>query len=67
MAGRVMITVPELCKEMHKGTDQVYAWARRKVDPLPVRYVEGERYGAILVNELDEWWRRNGVLMNERG
>lgn len=66
MAERVMITVPDLCEEMHKGREQVYAWARRKVDPLPVRYIGGERYGAILVSELDEWWRRNGELMGER-
>jgi len=63
---RVMITVPDFCDEAHKSREQVYSWARRKKDPLPVRYVDGERYGAILVSELAEWWRRNGTLMSER-
>lgn len=62
----VMITVPELAKQMHKDTVRLYEWAKRSTDPLPVRYVDGERYGAVSVIEFDEWWRRNGLLFNER-
>ena len=63
----VMITVPELAEQMHKSTDQLYAWARRDNDPMPLRYVSGERYGSMLVEEFAEWFKRNGVLMADRG
>ena len=62
----VMVTVPALAKQMHKSPDQLYAWARREDDPLPVRYVDGERYGSIFVPELGSWFERNGKLTNER-
>ena len=63
---QVMITVPELAEQMHKSTDQLYAWARREKDPMPLRYVSGERYGSMLVDEFSEWFKRNGELMSER-
>ena len=62
----VVITVPELAEQMHKSPDKLYEWAKRENDPLPVRYIGGERYGAILVSELAEWFIRNGQLANER-
>lgn len=63
---RVVITVPDLAGQMHKSTDKLYAWAQREEDPLPLRYVDGERYGVILVSEFEWWLKRNGRLMNER-
>ncbi|HAM14579.1 MAG TPA: hypothetical protein DCP91_01670 [Eggerthellaceae bacterium] len=62
----VMITVPALADQMHKSTEQLYGWAKRTHDPLPLRYVEGERYGSVMVAEFEEWFVRNGKLMNER-
>ena len=59
-------TVPELAKEGHVSADMLYRLARREHDPFPVRYIDGSRYGQVLVSEADEWVRRNGVLMNER-
>ncbi len=62
----VVITVPELAKEMHKDAAKLYEWAARKVDPMPVRYVDGERYGSVLVSEFESWFKRNTALYSER-
>ena len=59
-------TVPDLAKEGHISTEKLYELSRRKHDPFPVRYIDGSRYGQVLISEADEWVRRNGVLMNER-
>jgi hypothetical protein len=59
-------TVPELAKEMHKDASKLYEMARREEDPLPLRYFEGDRYGFVLVPEVEEWVKRNSELANER-
>ena len=61
-----MITIPDLAEQMHKSTEQLYSWAKRDTDPMPLRYVGGERYGSMLVEEFSEWFKRNGELMTER-
>ena len=67
MASPVMVTVSELADQMGKDKSTLYAWAKRADDPLPLRYVKGEiKNGAILVSELEEWFMRNTVYMNER-
>lgn len=63
----IMTTVTELAAQMHKDPAQLYAWAKRDEDPMPLRYVDGERYGSIIVSEFTEWLKRNSELMNERG
>jgi len=62
----IVTTVPELAAEMHKDPSKLYEWAKRAKDPLPLRYIGGERYGSVLVSEFDEWFRRNGLLFNEK-
>ena len=62
----VMTTVSKLAEEMHKDSAKLYEYARRSKDPLPVRYLDGERYGSVSVIEWDEWFRRNAKLFNER-
>ena len=62
----VMTTVTELAAQMHKDPAQLYRWAKREVDPMPVRYVDGERYGCLIVSEFTEWFARNSELMSER-
>lgn len=64
---QVMITAPELAEQMHKDVNTVYQWAKRKDDPLPLRYMDGNRYGAILVSEFEEWWKRNAELTRPAG
>lgn len=61
---QVMITAPDLAAQMHKDVNTIYQWSRRKNDPLPLRYMDGNRYGAILVSEFEEWWKRNASLPN---
>ena len=59
-------TVPDLARDGHMSPDRLYALAARDVDPLPLRYLEGARYGQILVSELEEWVKRNGELYSKR-
>ena len=61
-----MTTVPDLAREWHKSTDSLYALAARENDPLPVRYMDGDRYGGVLVGEFEAWLKRNTRLFNER-
>lgn len=63
----VAITPTKLAKQLGKSVDKVYAWAKRENDPLPIRYVDGERYGSILVSEFESWFKRSGKLKGERG
>ena len=58
--------MPELAEQGHKSPDKLYEWAKREEDPLPVRYIEGERYGTVLVSEFEDWMKRNGRLFNEK-
>ena len=62
----VLATVPDLAEQGHKSPDKFYEWARRKNDPLPIYYPEGERYGFLFVDEFKEWVRRNSKLYGER-
>lgn len=66
MDKRVTMTVRDICEQARKGREQVYAWARRKHDPLPVYYIDGERYGQVLVSDYEAWVRRNGRLLDGR-
>ena len=62
----VMTTIPDLARQWHKSTDTLYALAAREDDPLPVRYLPGDRYGGVLVSEFESWLRRNTRLFKER-
>ena len=62
---RVWITVQDLAKEGHMGPDSIYQLARREEDPLPLRYLPGDRYGRILVSEFESWWKRNAETRGE--
>lgn len=61
-------TIPKLAEEAGKDSCRLYALARRKADPLPLRYLPGdERGGVVLESELAEWVQRNCELYAERG
>jgi len=60
------ISVPALAKDWHKNPDRIYELASREKDPLPIRYLPGDRYGTILVSEFETWLMRNTVLFNEK-
>lgn len=51
------------------GTNQskVLEYASRRDDPLPLRYIKGKRNGGfVIVEEFDDWIRRNTCFHNER-
>jgi len=62
----LLTTIPDIAREGHMSADTLYALARRDNDPFPLRYLDGARYGQVLISEADEWFRRNGKLANER-
>lgn len=63
----VMVTVADLAEQMGKDKHTLYGWARREVDPLPLRYERGSRKaGSIVVAEWRDWWARNSVHFKER-
>jgi hypothetical protein len=59
-------TIAELAADGHVGENRLYELAKRRDDPLPLRYLPGARYGQVLVSEFDEWVKRNTTLANER-
>ena len=63
----VMVTVPALAEQMGKSRNTIYEWARRKEDPLPLRFEKGtSKNGCIIVDDFKEWWLRNSVHYQER-
>lgn len=63
----IAITVPELAEQTGKSRNTIYGWARRKEDPLPLRFEEGTRKdGFIVVQDFLEWWGRNSIHYSER-
>lgn len=62
----LLINVPDLAKQWHKRKETIYEMAKRESDPLPLRYLDGDRYGAVLESEFSEWFVRNTKLANER-
>lgn len=64
--GMVWTTIPALAREGHVGVDRLYELAAREVDPLPLRFVDGARYGQVLVSEFEAWVKRNSVTYAER-
>jgi len=63
----IITTVPDLAREWHKSADLIYKLAAKEDDPLPIRYLEGDRYGGVLVSEFEGWLKRNTKLYKERG
>ena len=63
----VCVTVPRLAEQMGTKPAKLRNLARREDDPLPVRYFDGqERYGFVVVGELEDWLARNTSLYADR-
>lgn len=61
-------TVKDLCDEMGVDNHTIYRLAARQDDPLPLRYLPGQRRsGCVLEREMDEWFERNSVHYQNRG
>lgn len=67
MEGRSYMRLGEAASEMGKGRDALYRLAKRKDDPLPLRYFPGDRYGFLIVGEFNEWLKRNTVIGGNYG
>ena len=66
--GTVFTTVDEIKQQTGWGSNRVYEYAARAVDPLPLRYVNGStRSGVVLTADLVEWFKRNSVPYSEKG
>ncbi len=62
----VMVTVADLAAQMHMKTETLYQFAKREVDPLPLRTLNGfKRSSAMLVSSWVEWYERNSELFKE--
>ncbi|ACV22611.1 hypothetical protein Shel_15920 [Slackia heliotrinireducens DSM 20476] len=61
----MFMTVRELAEQWGCDIHTVYALARDK--GLPLRYLPGHsRGGAVLSEDLADWWRDNAVPYSER-
>lgn len=67
-AQAVFMNLNEIKRQTGWGASRIYEFASRAVDPLPLRYVDGTKNGGVaLVDELEEWFKRNSVSFTERG
>lgn len=61
-----MTTVADLARECRMDKHKFYEWARREDDPLPLRRFDGmKRSSVILVDEWNDWFKRNSKLFRE--
>lgn len=62
----VMVTVSDLAEQVHMKPHTLYEFARREVDPMPLRTLKGyKRSSAMVVTEFVEWYERNSDLFKE--
>lgn len=62
----VMVTVADLAAQMHMKTETLYQFAKREVDPLPLRTLRGfKRSSSMLVSDWSEWYRKNSELFKD--
>lgn len=54
------LSAPRVAAELGVSYNSVLAWARRRDDPLPVRYPPGNRkQWRVRRSDMDEWIERN--------
>lgn len=63
----VFIPATEVASQIGVDMPSFREYAKRKTDPLPIRYLPGRRrYGFFIVSEIEEWMLRNTDLYAER-
>ena len=63
----MFLSVRRICEETGLDNHTVYRLAGREKDPLPLRYLEGQRRtGFCIEDELGEWVKRNTVSYRDR-
>lgn len=62
------LTVRGLAEAWGTNVTTIGEYARRTVDPLPVRYIgDKKRGGIVIVAEANEWLERNSRFAAEKG
>lgn len=62
----VTIKAEEIHEQTGKKLHTIYEWAYRAEDPLPLRRFTGGRRGSFaIVEEYEEWLKRNTYLLSE--
>ena len=57
----------DVAAALRTNMNQIYEYAARKDDPLPLRYIKGKRNtGFVIVDEFNDWIKRNTCFYNER-
>ncbi len=63
----VLMSKSEVAAQLGTNQSTVGEYARRKDDPLPLRYIKGKRNGGfVIVSEFVAWVERNTTLYRER-
>lgn len=63
----IAMTSREVAEQIGTNHSIVLEYARRKDDPLPLRYIKGRvKGGFVIVAELIDWIERNTCTYNER-
>ncbi len=63
----VLLSKREVAQQLGTNQSTVSEYARRKDDPLPLRYINGKRNGGfVIVSEFVTWVERNTTLYRER-
>lgn len=63
----VAMPAREIAAQLGTNHSKVLEYARRKEDPLPLRYLKGKRNGGfVIVAELIDWIERNTCAYEER-
>lgn len=58
------LSLKQVAKELGMQYERVLEWPRRKVDPLPMRLIDGNRkQGRVYRGDLNEWILRNSDLV----
>lgn len=61
------MTVKKLAEETGWDEKNIRAYAKDASDPLPIYYVKQRfRGGVVIVEEVEEWIRRNSRLYSEK-
>ena len=56
------LSAPRMAEELGMDVGRVRSWATRRDDPLPVRYIDGNRrQWRVRRKEMDDWLMRNSV------
>lgn len=60
------LSLKQVSEELSMDYDRVCSWAKRKIDPLPSRLIDGnKKQGRVFRPELNDWLMRNSDIYAE--